>query len=131
MVEEPPIAFRREEAERDPDRHREQDRRQRQLDRRGEAQADLLCHVPVRGRADPEVAVVQRRPEVPPVLDRQRLVEPVLMAIGRDELRGRALTEERLGRPAGQRPDPEEDQERNAEQDRDEQQQPADEKPEH
>src|SRR5207244_13237269 len=59
------------------------------------------------------------------------LVEAVVLPVGPDERRRRALAEERLGRAARERPDPEEDQERDAEENRDEQEQPADEIPKH
>src|SRR5207248_5229206 len=130
MVEDPAVALRRQEAERDAEEDGEEHRRERELHRRREALLDLGRHPAARGDADPEVSG-DRRLQVRPVLDVDGLVEAVALAVRLDESRRRALTEERLGRAPWERPDPEEDQERDAEEDRGEQEQPADEIPKH
>ena len=96
-----------------------------ELDGRREPLAELLGDRAPRGDARAEVA----RPDglqVAPVLLVERVVEAVLVADLRDRLVGRPLAEQRLRRGAGQRADPDEDEEREPDQDRDEQQQPAD-----
>ena len=50
------------------------------------------------------------RLQIGPVLRVDGLVEPVLLPIGGHERGRRALTEQRLRRATGERPDPEEDQ---------------------
>ena len=126
VVEGPAVALRGDEPERDAEEGREEHRRKRELDSRGKPLADLLGDGSVRRHADPQVALDDGRPEVGGVLLVDRLLEPVLLLVPLDELRRRALAEERLGGPARERPHPEEKDEREPEQDRDEQQQPSD-----
>ena len=79
---------------------------------------------------DAEVAA-EGRPEIAQVLLRQRVVEPVLLVDRLDLLLGGALPEQRRRRAARQRPDPEEDEDREPEENRDEQQEPADDETQH
>ena len=130
VVDRGSVVLRRDEAERDPEQRREDHRGDRELDRRREALLELVDDRPPRGDARAQVAL-GRGLDVLPVLDVDRLVEPVLLADLCDRLRRRALAEERLRRPARKRPDPDEDEDREPEQDRDQEQQPADDESEH
>ena len=114
MVDGPLVVLRGDEAERDPEDDGEEAGRDRQLDRRGKALPELRRRPAAR---DVElVPKLQRRQllHVLAVLDVDRLVEAVLVLDRRDGLRRRPLAEERRGRPARERPDPEEDQDRDA-----------------
>ena len=91
----------------------------------------LLADRAARVDARAEVALDEGRPEVAQVLDVDGVVEAVLPLDLRDRLRRRALAEQRLRGPAGQGPDPREDEDREPEQDRDEEQQPADDEAKH
>src|SRR5437867_175530 len=124
------MSLRREEAERDPERRRDDHGGERELERRWKALLDLVPDLAVARDRGAEVEVDDRL-EVGPVLDVDRLVEPVAMAVRLHERGRRALAEERLRRAPRQRVDPEEDQDRHAEQDRDEEQQSPDDVPEH
>jgi hypothetical protein len=118
-LEDPSVALRRDETERDSDEDREEPGCERELDRGRETTLDLLDHRLARLDAVAEVAG-DDRVQVGEVLDVDRLVETVLLLDLGDRGGGRAFAEERLRRPAGQRPDPPEDQDRQAEEDRDE-----------
>ncbi len=130
VVEEAAVAFRRQEAERDPDEDREEHRPDRQLDRRRKALEELVEDRP--SRRD-RVAEVDRPDllEIGPVLLLDRLVEAVLLVDRRDLIRGRPLAEQGRRRAARQGPDPEEDQDREPEQDRDDEDEPADDEAQH
>ena len=104
---------------------REEHRGEGELDRRRETLLQLVGHRATGCDARSQVAA-RRRLHVVPVLDVNRLVEPVVALDLGDRLGGRALAEQRLGRPARKRSDPDEDEEGEPEQDRDEKQQPAD-----
>src|SRR6185312_14787540 len=78
-----------------------------------------------------EVSVDDRHLQVVHELQRQRPIEPVPLLVLLYELRCRTLAEQGGSRIARQRVDPEEDQDRDAQQNRDEQQQPADDIPKH
>ena len=82
------------------------------------------------GNRDAEVSV-RERAYVLPVLDIDRLVEAVQVPRLRNPSRRRALAEQCVRRTSRQRVHPEEDQDRDAEQNRDEHQEPADEIPKH
>ena len=109
VVERGAVLLRRQEAERDPDDHSEEAGRQRQFKGGGKALLDLVGDWAAGGDAGAELAVPDGL-QVAPVLDVDRLVEPVLLADPVDVLLRRALAEERVGRAPGQRPDPDEDQ---------------------
>jgi hypothetical protein len=130
MVEEAAVAFRRQEAERDPANDREEHRSERQLDRRREALPELLRHRPPRGDRVAELEPHDAA-EVVEVLDVHRLVQTKLLVDRRDRLRRGALAEQRRRGGPGQRPEPEEDQERQPDQDRDQEQEPADDETQH
>jgi hypothetical protein len=119
------VALRCDESERNADERREEHRADGELDRGGEAVLDLLRDRAARSDARPEVAGADGL-QVPPVLLVEGLVETVLVADLGDRLVRRPLAEQRLGRRARQRPDPEEDEERQPDQYRDEQEEPAD-----
>jgi hypothetical protein len=125
VIEEAAVVLCGEEAERDPEPDGEDQRRERELDRRRKAVLDLVRDQPVRGDRGAEVAL-RPGPELAPILFVDRFVEPEALPVGLHELRRRALAEQGLGRPARQRADPEEDEQREPEGDRDEKQQPAD-----
>ena len=130
MVEPRPVTLGRDEAERDPEQHREEHRRHRELDRRGEPLGEVARHLaPVLDRVA-EVAL-QGRLDPAEVLGVDRLVEAVLVLEGLDRRRRRALAEKRLGRAPRQGVDPEEDEEREPDDDRDEEDEPADDEAEH
>ena len=111
------VVLGREEAEWDPERDREEEGRDGELGGRREALLDLVGDLAVRRRARPEVGV---RPglELRPVLLVDGLVEPVALPVGRDQLRSGALTEQALGGAPRQGPDPEEDEDREPEENR-------------
>src|SRR5262245_61907423 len=70
-------------------------------------------------------------PKLLHVLLVDRLVQAVALLVLLNELWRSALTEERVDRAPGQRTDPEEDENREPEENRDEKQQPADDVSEH
>jgi hypothetical protein len=115
------VPLRCDEAEWDPDQGCEEHRSERKLDRRGEPLANLLGDRAAGRDAGAEVTVGDRL-EVAPVLDVERIVEAVLVTDLRDRLLGCTLAQERLGRRSGERPDPEEDEQREPEENRDQQQ---------
>jgi hypothetical protein len=82
------------------------------------------------GDAGAEVGV-ERRLDVVPVLEGDRPVEPVLLLVLLDELGRRPLAEQRLGRASRERVNPREDEDRDPDQDRHEEQQPADDEAKH
>src|SRR5262245_51362757 len=82
------------------------------------------------GDARPEIAL-ERRLQVAPVLDVERLVETVLLTDLSDSLGSRVFAEQRLGRRSRQESNPPEDEDRQPEQDRYEKQQPADDEASH
>src|SRR6266550_224487 len=125
MVEQRSIPLGREESERNAEGDREDHRRQGQLDGRRKPMPELIGHGPARGDAVAEVAL-ERCLHVLLVLDEDRAIEAVLMPQLGDRRRGRPFAQQRLGRTSGQRPNPGEDQERNPDEDRKEEQQPAD-----
>ena len=108
MVDHPLVALGREETERDPEDDGEEARGERELDRRREALPELGRDRLARDRA---VTELERRQllDVLAVLHVDGLVEPVLVLDRRHVLRSRALAKEGGRRAAGQRPDPEED----------------------
>src|ERR687895_90116 len=130
MIEKAAVTLGGDETERDPDGDREEHGRKSQLHSRGEPQLDLLDDrlAGVGARAEVEAAGLL---DEAPVLLVDRLVEPVLPLDLRDLLSGRALSEEGLGGPARQGPDPQEHEDREPDQDRDEKQEPADDESEH
>ena len=96
VVEPGAVALGRHEAERDPERDREHHRRDRELDRRREAVRELVGDGSRRDDAVAEVAVGGLL-QVVPVLQPDRLVEPVLVA---DLARRAAASPARRGAPA-------------------------------
>ena len=84
----------------------------------------------VTGRKDvmlvPRLQLHDRLVEVAPVLDVDRLVEAELVVDLRDRLRRRPLAEQPLRGPARKQADPDEDENRDPEENRKEQEQPAD-----
>jgi hypothetical protein len=131
VVEHRAVSLRRQKAERDPEDDREQHGAERQLDRRGKAMADLEGDRAERGDARAEVAVTDGLDEVTPVLNRERVVESVLLPDLRDRLGRRPLAEQRFCRRAGEGTDPEEHEDRQPDEDRDEEQQPANDESQH
>jgi hypothetical protein len=131
VIDGPAVPLGRDEAEWDPQTHRDEHRRQRQLDRRRELLLELGKHRAARPNALAEVVLERDRFQVAPVLNVERLVEPVLLADLGDARRCGALAEQSLGRAAGQCPDPAEDQDRQTEEDRDEKKEPADDESQH
>ena len=107
-----------------PNADREDERRDRQLERGREAPRELLEHgaAGLDGRA--EVAR-QQLAEPGEVLLDERPVEAVELVDPLDRLGCRLLTEQGDGGPAGQRAHPEEQQDRQTEQGGDQQEQPA------
>ena len=130
VVEPAPVLLGGEEAEREADDDREEHRRQRELDGSREAVLELVRDRPGRRDAGPEVAV-HGRVEVPPVLHVHRLVEAVLVVDACDLLGRGVLAEQCFGRRARQGMNPAEDEDGQPEEDRDEQQQPADDEAKH
>jgi hypothetical protein len=124
------VVLRGQEAERDAEQHGHEHRGQAQLHRGREPAADLLRHGSPR---DHVVAEVERDDvlHVLVVLLVDRPVEPVLPVDLGHRLRGGPLAEQRLGGSAGQRPDEQEQEDRQADQDRHEQDQPADDEAQH
>ena len=93
VVEDPAVPLRGDEAERHPGENGEEHRGDRQLHGGRELLLDLGRDAPARGDAHAEVAL-DGRLQVRPVLLVDGLVEPVVLAVGRDERRRRPLTEE-------------------------------------
>ena len=91
----------------EPQRHAEHNgedhRRERQLERGGEALLELLDDRPAARLRDAEVAA-DRRPDIAQVLLRQRVVEPVLLVDRLDLLLRGALPEQRRRRAAREGP---------------------------
>ena len=96
----------------------------------GKRWPELVRDRPGRRDARPEVAV-HGRVEVAPVLHVDRLVEAVLVADACDLLGRGVLAEQCFGRRARQGMNPAEDEDGQPEEDRDEQQQPADDEAKH
>ena len=78
MVDERAVPFGGEEPKRDTEDDREEHRRERELNGRGEPVPQLLGHGTARGDAVAEIAF-QRRLHVLLVLDEDRLIETVLV----------------------------------------------------
>ena len=130
VVEQAAVVFRGQEPERDPDERREDRGCDREFDSGREATLDLLGHRPSRRDTRAEVALDDGL-QVRDVLDGQRLVEAVLLLDLGDRRFGGPLSEQGFRRAAGQHPDPGEDEDRKAEQDRHEKQEPADDESQH
>ena len=111
-----PRSDRREQPERDTDPDRDERRRRRQLERRGQALADLDEDRTSRTDRVPRVAM-EERGEPAPVLDRQRLVQPEVRAQARELFRRErgGGPESRRDRVAGNEPNEEECEHRDAE----------------
>ena len=116
------------EPERNAHGHREQHRRERELDGCRESLLDLVGDESVRVRACSEIAFGEAL-QVAHVLDVDRVVEAVLLPRFRDRLLRRPLAEDRLRRRPREGSDPEEDEDREPEEDRDEQEEPTDGEP--
>ena len=118
-VEEAVLPHRAVDTERDRDHRREDERHRHQLDRRGEPLGDHLAHRTSGREADSEVAAQHRR-QPADVLDRHRLIEAEALPERFDHLRvdeQAVLQEDGLG--ASRRGlDDQEDEQRNAEEER-------------
>src|SRR5689334_4217472 len=122
VVEDPAVPPGGEVAERDPDAHREDQRRDGQLDRARELGPQDLGDRAT--RLDGVTEVESGDPlEIAPVLNPDRLVEPVRVVDRGDPLRCRPLPQEGRCRPSREEAQPQEQQDRQAEQDRDQLQQ--------
>jgi len=102
-------------AGRDPDQRPDQQREARELERDRQPRDDRVRDGELAG-VDAEIAA-HGEPDPVPVLDRQRLVEPILVPDLREQRRIAALAAERERRVARQRANPEEDEDAREEED--------------